>query len=75
MTNELLTALEEAFRSILETRECKLIEFNGESDRVHLIVSYKPEISISNLVANLKSTSSKQLWQTFPETLALTYWG
>ncbi|NJP18134.1 MAG: hypothetical protein HC763_03360 [Hydrococcus sp. CRU_1_1] len=56
MTNELLTALEEAFRSILETRECKLIEFNGESDRVHLIVSYKPEISISNLVANLKST-------------------
>jgi putative transposase len=75
LTNELLNALGESFKSILETRECKLVEFNGESDHVHLIVSYKPELSVSNLVANLKSTSSKQLWQKFPEVLARTYWG
>ena len=75
LTNELLTSLEEAFKSILEARSCQLIEFNGEQDHCHLIVSYKPDISVSNLVANLKSTSSKQLWHLFPDVLAKTYWG
>lgn len=75
LTNNLLNTLESVFKSILEARGCELIEFNGESDHVHLLVSFKPEISVSNLVANLKSTSSKQLWQTFPEILSKTYWG
>lgn len=75
LTNNLLNTLESVFKSILEARGCELIEFNGESDHVHLLVSFKPEISVSNLVANLKSTSSKQLWQTFPEILSKTYSG
>jgi putative transposase len=75
LTGNLLTALESSFKSILEARGCELREFNGEVDHVHLLVSYKPEISISNLVANLKSTASKQLWPTFPEILSQVYWG
>jgi putative transposase len=75
LTQELLKELESIFKSILVTRDCELIEFNGEADHVHLLVSYKPDISISNLVANLKATASKQLWQKYPDILAKTYWG
>jgi putative transposase len=75
LTNELLQELENIFKSILITRDCELIEFNEEADHLHLLVSYKPDISISNLVANLKATASKQLWQKYPDILARTYWG
>lgn len=55
-----LKFLQLCFTSILKAKDCELIEFNGESDHVHLIVSYKPNMRVSDLVANLKSTSSKK---------------
>ncbi|MGL4623219.1 MAG: IS200/IS605 family transposase [Chroococcidiopsis sp.] len=75
LTSVLLQELEKSFTSILETRNCKLLEFNGEADHVHLLISYRPEIPVSNLVANLKATSSKNLWQKYPSELEKTYWG
>jgi putative transposase len=60
---------------MVQTRGCGLVEFNGEADHVHLIVSYKPSISVSNLVANLKATACKQLWFNHSEYLSKTYWG
>ena len=74
-TDELLTELEKIISSALETRNCDLIEFNGESDHVHLIVSYMPQISVSNLVANLKATSSKYMWSKHREYLSRFYFG
>ena len=73
-TDELLTELESIFNSILDTRKCSLEEFNGEKDHIHCIVSYKPSIPISNLVANLKATSSKTMWRNHSEYLKSQYW-
>ena len=61
--------------SILKAKDCELVEFNGECDHVHLIVSYKPNMNVSDLVANLKSTSSKQMWQNYADDLVKPYWG
>ena len=74
LTDELLTELEIVFGSILNTRGGSLDEFNGESDHIHCIVSYKPSISVSNLVANLKATSSKTMWRNHKEYLEKQYW-
>lgn len=74
LTDELLTELENIFSSILQTRGGTLEQFNGESDHIHCIVSYKPSISVSNLIANLKATSSKTLWRNHPEYLEKQYW-
>ncbi|WP_156100012.1 IS200/IS605 family transposase [Nitrosococcus oceani] len=35
--------------------------FDGEEDHVHLLVEYPPKLSISVLVNNLKSTSSRRV--------------
>jgi putative transposase len=59
---------------ILKTRGGKLLQFNGEKDHVHLLVSYKPSISVSNLVANLKATSSKTMWHHHADYLNQIYW-
>lgn len=73
LTDELLTELEVVFTSILNTRDGELLQFNGEKDHVHLLVSYKPNISVSNLVANLKATSSKTMWRNHADYLNQKY--
>ena len=42
-------------------------------DHVHLLVSYKPSISVSNLIANLKATSSKTMWRNHADYLKQQY--
>lgn len=74
LTDQLLTELETVFTSILQTRDGELLEFNGEADHIHLLVSYKPSISVSNLVANLKATSSKTMWRNHHDYLNTKYW-
>ena len=71
---EHLQKLDSIFKSICDTRGCIIVEFNGEDDHVHLIVDYPPKLSISNLVANLKSTSSKLMWLEFESYLKTIYW-
>lgn len=73
LTDGLLIELEAIFTSILKTRDGEVLQFNGEKDHVHLLVSYKPSISVSNLVANLKATSSKTIWRNHTDYLNQKY--
>ena len=74
LTDPLLTELEAIFSSILKARGGELLQFNGEKDHVHLLISYKPSISVSNLIANLKATSSKMMWRNRHDYLKTKYW-
>ena len=50
-----------------------LKEFNGETDHVHLLVSFPPTVELSRLVNSLKGVSSRYLRRDYPE-LAQHYW-
>jgi putative transposase len=63
---DILNRLEAIFQETLDKWGCQLVEFNGEPDHVHLLVSYKPEISLSKLIANLKTVSSRLVRRDFP---------
>lgn len=69
---EILNRLKEIFNDTLNKWECNLIEFNGESDHVHLLIDYKPDIALSKLIANLKTVSSRLIRRDFP-SLASQY--
>lgn len=45
------------------------IQFNGETDHVHMLLDISPSISISELVKILKSASSRIIRQEFSEYL------
>ena len=60
-------------RAVFSDFECDLVEFNGESNHVHLLVNYPPKVPISHLVNSLKGVSSRRLRQQFPG-LARHYW-
>jgi len=72
-TGEMLNRLHEVFLDLLGKWDCKLVEFNGEEDHVHLLFQYHPDIALSNLVNNLKSVSSRKLRQEFEERVNQFY--
>lgn len=53
--------------------EADLVEFNGEADHVHLLVTYPPKIALSRLVNSLKGASSRRMKQMYPELAAPAY--
>ena len=65
--DERLVFLRDVFDKVLDDFESELLEFNGEDDHVHLLISYPPKHSISALVNSLKGVSSRRLKEQFPE--------
>ncbi|WP_016879211.1 IS200/IS605 family transposase [Chlorogloeopsis fritschii] len=73
LTVEMLERLHNVFEELLIKWDCKLIEFNGEENHIHLLFQYHPDIELSKLINNLKSVSSRKLRQQFSEHLARFY--
>jgi len=73
LTPELLEYLETAFSEILTAWRCKLVEFGGEPDHVHLLIDIHPALDISVLINNLKSASARRTRNRFAEHLSAFY--
>ncbi|MEM8777588.1 MAG: IS200/IS605 family transposase [Cyanobacteria bacterium P01_G01_bin.49] len=74
LTTPMIDRLHEIFESLLDKFDCKIVEFNSESDHAHLLFQYHPEIQLSKLVNSLKSVSSRKLRQEFLIELEKTYY-
>ncbi|NEP14306.1 MAG: IS200/IS605 family transposase [Symploca sp. SIO2C1] len=53
--------------------ESSLLEFNGETDHVHLIIRYHPQVQLSKFIANLKTVSSRLIRKEFDDYLSKVY--
>ena len=73
-TSEMLKRLHEILEDLLGKWDCKLIEFNGEEDHVHILFQYHPDVALSNLVNNVKSVTSRKIRQEFAGHLSSIYW-
>lgn len=73
LTPPLLAYLEMAFAEILDAWRCKLLEFGGEPDHVHLLINIHPALNISVLINNLKTASARRTRNRFAEHLATFY--
>ena len=65
-TREVLLACREIFAQVCKDFECELVEFDGETDHVHMLINHPPKIAISRLVNSLKGVSSRLLRSRFP---------
>lgn len=63
------------FEKVCKDFSSELVECNGESDHIHLLVNYPPKISISKLVNSLKGVSSRKLRKNFPDIYKQYYKG
>jgi putative transposase len=74
-TDPMLKRLEIIMREKCTEMEAELIEFNGETEHVHLLVNFPAKISISELVRLLKGVSSRLIRQEFWDQVKDKLWG
>nr|WP_051789375.1 IS200/IS605 family transposase [Endozoicomonas montiporae] len=68
-----LKTLENIFRHVCNEFEVELIEFNGETDHIHLLIHYPPKVQLSKLVNSLKGVSSRKMKLHHPELVKPAY--
>lgn len=61
-----LKRLERIFGDVCENFDCRLEEFNGETDHVHLLVSFPPTVELSRLVT-LEAMAAKGVTVLHPD--------
>jgi putative transposase len=74
-TKEMLDRTKEIMEETCRQMDCELLEFGGEHDHVHLMVSIHPKVAVSNLVSKLKGKSSYMLRREYWERIKTMLWG
>jgi len=74
-TKTILEHLRAIFKDVCSDFEAKLVEFDGETNHVHLLVEYPPKVSISKLVNSLKGVSSRLLRKQNYLSIQQALWG
>lgn len=59
----MITQIREAMHHAAKRLEIDILEVDGEADHIHVLVGYPPKLSVSVLVNNLKSISSRMVRQ------------
>lgn len=67
ITSEILQRLEQIIAQLCQNSKSILVEFNGESDYVHLLVNLSPDNHIAEFVKIIKATSSRLIRKEFAE--------
>ena len=65
LTLEMIKRLNDVVVDLCDKWDCKVIEFNGEDNHIHLLFQYYPQMELSKFVGNLKSVTSRKLRQEF----------
>lgn len=73
ITKPMLSRLHEIFGQTMKKWDGMLAEFNGEADHVHLLISVNPKVSLSSLVNNLKTVSSRLIRKDYGDHLSKLY--
>lgn len=73
LSDDLLLYLKGAFGDCLDAWGCKLVQFGGGSDHVHLLIDIHPALNISVLINNLKTASARRARARFAEHIAQFY--
>jgi len=74
ITKNMLNRLEEIIRDICNRWDVELLEFSGEEDHIHLLISAHPSMELSKFINNLKTVSSRLIRKEFKEHLSKFYW-
>ncbi|MBV9388119.1 MAG: IS200/IS605 family transposase [Chroococcidiopsidaceae cyanobacterium CP_BM_ER_R8_30] len=75
LTQQMIEDMKEIFTRVLEANGSELEDCNGEPDHVHLLIDLHPDNNISDLVASLKSASSRILRERYKTEIDKHYWG
>ncbi len=73
ITLPIMERMGEIFQNICKKKKNLMLEFDGEEDQVHLLIDLHPDNNIAQLVASLKSASSRIIRKEFKLEVDKTY--
>lgn len=74
ITKEILDFLKKNIENNLNKNDIELLEFNGESDHIHLLIEAHPSMELSKVINNIKTVSSRMVRKEFKSYLDKFYW-
>jgi len=74
LTGKVAERCRELIRQTCTTNGIEIVKGNMRADHVHILITYPPKLSVSEIVQKLKGRSSRILQEEFPE-LKKRYWG
>lgn len=73
ITLPMIERMAEILQNICKKKKSLMLQFDGESDHVHLLIDLHPDNNISQLVASLKSASSRVIRKEFKPEIDRVY--
>ena len=74
LTSAMINRLRDVVIDLCGKWDCKVIEFNGEDNHIHLLFQYYPQLELPKFIGNIKSVTSRKLRQEFSEEINKVYW-
>jgi len=74
LTGEMIERLGEIMSDLCLKWNCKLVEFNGEDNHIHLLFQYLPQMEMPKFIGNLKSVTSRRIRSEFASEVDKVYW-
>ncbi|NEO83301.1 MAG: IS200/IS605 family transposase [Spirulina sp. SIO3F2] len=72
-TGLMIERLRDIVWELCQKWDCKMIEMDGETDHIHLLFQYYPQLSLPKFVGNVKSVTSRRLRSEFADTINRHY--
>lgn len=66
--------IKEKILEIAQSSQFEIDTMETDRDHIHILISYEPNISISQIVRKIKSETTYDLWQRHPNRLKLEFW-
>jgi len=74
LTGQMIDRLDEILKDLLLKWDSKVVDFNGESDHVHLLFQYTPQTELPKFINNIKTVTSRYLRKEFPDRVNQFYY-
>ena len=74
LCGRLAKRIEELLRECADANRWSIEELNIQSDHVHMVLQFRPDMALSKIVQLFKGKSSRRVREEFPE-LEEFYWG
>lgn len=66
--------MKEQFQSIANTSDFSIEEMEVDTNHIHLLIRYKPKVSILQIIRKLKQISTVNVWKMYREDLSKHFW-
>ena len=75
ISRTILSTIQEVLHKCLDRLEVRILDFSGEADHIHLLISIPPNYSISDLVNRIKTATSRTIRHKHMNEISPLLWG